>query len=82
MGGGRGKGAGTGSPVWFRCWLDRQTTRGQAGVDHVVTLTGRTRPYRPKRRWGSRASDTVREYKCSCGYTGWSNHVDLERMAS
>lgn len=71
--------AGTGSPVWFRCYADR---RGE-GIDHVVTLTGRTRPYESKRRsaMGFRSTNTAREYECSCGHTGWSNHVDLERLA-
>lgn len=30
---------------------------------------------------GSRSTDRAREYVCSCGHTGWSNHIDLARMA-
>lgn len=71
--------AGTGSPVWFRCYADRR----REGIDHAVTLTGRTRPSRRGRSpMGSRSTDTDREYTCSCGHTGWSNHVDLARMAA
>jgi hypothetical protein len=72
-----GRSAGTGSPVWFRCFNER---RG-IGIDHEITLTGRTRPYRPKRMIGSRSEFTSFEYECSCGHVGWSNHKDLARMA-
>jgi hypothetical protein len=71
------KGHGTGSPVWFRCTRDR---RGE-GIDHTVTLTGRSRPYHSKRAMGSRSTDRAREYECSCGHVGWSNHIRLAEMA-
>jgi len=74
--------AGTGSPVWFHCgaarrqrWHERQYT---------VTLTGRTRPYRPPRgsAIGTRSVFTAYEYVCdSCGHRGWSNHMDLAEQA-
>jgi hypothetical protein len=47
--------------------------------DHHVTLTGRERPYRRKGVMGSRSTHVSREYRCSCGHVGWSNHVDLAR---
>lgn len=74
-----GRSAGTGSPVWFRCYNDR---RG-VGIDHTVRLTGRERPSPAKKGHtkGSRSSWFLREYACSCGHVGWSNHVDLARMA-
>jgi hypothetical protein len=75
---GRGKGAGTGSPVFFFCWASRQV--GDSKQGHVVNLTGRERPYHRKRysAKGSRSSDVSREYVCSCGHIGWSNHIDLD----
>lgn len=78
-----GQSAGAGSPVWFRCWADRQVGSRGGGTDHRVTLTGRTRPYphRQGHALGSRSSRTSREYRCSCGHVGWSNHVDLAEMA-
>lgn len=45
---------------------------------HFVRLTGRTKPIR-RRGGGPRMTNTAREYTCSCGHTGWSGHVDLER---
>lgn len=69
--------AGTGSPVWFRCSACRSTL--VRNYDSTVELTGRTRPA-PSRRYharGSRSTGTLREYRCSCGHVGWSNHVDL-----
>ena len=70
----RGKQAG--SPVWFRCWACRR--RGRDG-GYRVTLTGRTRPYKPSRgsALGTRSTTTAREYICGCGHAGWSAHVDL-----
>lgn len=69
--------SGAGSPVWFHCYEARRHGHYQG---HVVNLTGRERPYRRKRysAKGSRSSDVSREYVCSCGHIGWSNHVDLE----
>ena len=79
--------AGAGSPVWFVCWRGRQTWKWEDKVRHVrmfdITLTGRTRPYKPPKgsALGVRSTLTSREYRCECGHVGWSNHVDLERMA-
>ena len=74
--------AGTGSPVWFRCGNDRR--RQYHERQYAVTLTGRTRPYRPTtgHAIGSRSMFTSYEYRCeSCGYVGWSNHMDLAEQA-
>jgi hypothetical protein len=62
-----GLSAGTGSPVWFRCYRAR---REHVGRGHVVTLTGRSKPYRPSvgHALGTRSTDKQREYECSCGY--------------
>ncbi len=30
---------------------------------------------------GSRSTFVAREYRCSCGHVGWSNHTDLARAA-
>lgn len=73
--------AGTGSPVWFRCWRDRQ--RDYHDRDARVMLTGRMKPYRARRghALGARSTFRLFEYECSCGYIGWSNHVDLLELA-
>jgi hypothetical protein len=71
---------GTGQPYWFRCSVERSTVRGGLPEDHVVTLTGRSRPTKG-RGGGARVSDRDREYQCSCGHKGWSRHVDLAMMA-
>lgn len=72
------KTAGAGSPQLFLCARSRRLNeRG-----HIVTLTGRTKPYKPPSgsSLGARSTLTSREYECSCGHVGWSNHVALERM--
>jgi hypothetical protein len=66
---------GTGSPVFFRCHSCRSTIRG--GIDGEFVLTGRVRPSRFSGPVGSRSTFVTREYTCSCGHTGWSNHIDL-----
>lgn len=63
--------------------MDRQTTRGSYhGQDTWLELTGRKRRYHRKRgsMAGARSSEFTREYRCSCGHVGWSNHMDLERL--
>lgn len=76
-----GRSAGAGSPVWFRCHACRSTLVYER--DETVTLTGRTKPYpqRAHHTLGARSTRTSYEYRCSCGHVGWSNHVDLARMA-
>lgn len=76
-----GQSAGAGSPVWFRCHRDRMGD--YHGPGSRVELTGREKPY-PHRRGhalGSRSTRTLREYRCTCGHVGWSNHVDLAELA-
>lgn len=74
---------GTGSPVWFLCPVFRQERsfglREPHWRSHDIELTGRERPYHPNRgsALGLRSDTTSREYVCSCGHRGWSNHVDL-----
>jgi hypothetical protein len=76
-----GLSAGPGSPVFFRCTVARRR-RERRG--HDVTLTGRVKPYKAGSysAMGTRSTSTAREYRCTCGYVGWSNHVDLERLAN
>ena len=66
--------AGPGSPLAFRCARCRLRR-----VEGVVGRTGRERPYRAPRGscLGIRSTLVSREYRCSCGHLGWSNHVDL-----
>lgn len=80
-------GYGTGYPNFFRCpkarrentYWDRHWDSRQARK-HKVRLTGRTRPT-PRGKGHPRKSWTTREWVCSCGATGWSSHIDLERMS-
>ena len=73
-----GRSAGTGSPVWFRCAVARREGPGD-DREHVVVRTGRERPYRTRRyqTLGYRSDNVTREYRCTCGHVGWSNHLDL-----
>jgi len=73
--------AGTGQPITFRCWAERRE-RWQSfhrADDHVMTMTGRSRPYHGHK--GGRMTTTAYEYRCSCGHVGWSAHVDAARKA-
>lgn len=47
----------------------------------LVKLTGRIRRHHSSGAIVGRSTKTSREYKCQCGHTGWSNHVDLERLS-
>jgi hypothetical protein len=71
---GRGKGAGTGTPISFKC---RREARREA--DHRYARhyrTGRTKP-NPSNNRGARVLGTLFEYECSCGFVGWTRHVDI-----
>lgn len=79
-----GLSAGAGSPVFFMCSACRRrkphfnSPLYRYFEPGEVTLTGRTRPYRAGSHALGVRSDTVsREYKCSCGHVGWSNHRRL-----
>lgn len=76
--------SGAGSPNVFMCHAQRMQwhEHRDPDSDHVVTLTGKKRKvYRSiYTRRGPRSSDVSRQYECSCGHIGWSNHMDLERM--
>lgn len=73
---------GPGSPVAFRCHRERDSLRSVKG-EHRIRLTGRQRRYRVKKysALGIRSDLVSRQYVCSCGHVGWSNHVDLARLA-
>ena len=75
--------AGAGSPIAFVCWRGRQDWRHKSRHIRMfdITVTGRTRPYKPPygSALGVRSTLTSREYHCECGHVGWSNHVDLGR---
>ncbi len=78
-----GRAAGAGSPVWFMCPTERverydaHFSHGRTAVgQHQIVRTGRSRPYRSKRgsALGQRSLDRSHEFRCSCGYHGWTNH--------
>lgn len=79
-----GTNAGTGHPITFRCSECRKAYPHGVYSSHYgrmnrVKLTGRKRPAGSGR--GYRKSDFSREYRClDCGHTGWSTHIDLERL--
>lgn len=83
---------GSGSPLFFHCPVKRREMHDHyyrphsclPPRRHKITLTGRTKPYKAKMRnaLGLRSTATAREWVCECGRTGWSNHVDLERLAT
>lgn len=86
---------GAGSPVSFVCPVARanqtfdrslsRTRRYRYPAGHErVWLTGRTKPYKANHgsALGLRSESTSREYLCECGHRGWSNHVQLARMAA
>lgn len=79
-----GRAAGTGSPLFFHCPVARRNRdpwTWDLPDGHTITLTGRTRPFTPSGARGQRSTFTSYEYRCSCGYTGWSSHMDLARLA-
>lgn len=80
--------AGPGYPLYFMCsearhiwWHDIARTHRER-AEHVVSLTGRSRPTRRNGKGHPRKSWTTFEWQCSCGATGWSSHTDLERLAA
>jgi hypothetical protein len=83
---------GTGYPIHFACSQARRIWHGSSDEqsartsrerrEHVVELTGRTRPTKRDGKGHPRKSWTTYEYRCSCGHVGWSSHKDLERRAN
>ena len=82
-----GTNAGTGSPIVFKCARCRMACRrtwrpdlgGYIDCDHDVKLTGK---WRKLDRGGSlRTARAEVEYKCACGHTGKSKHIDIVRRA-
>ena len=78
---------GTGEPLFFHCRQWRlERTRVELNMlpsrPHRVELTGRIRAFLrygcPS--YGRRMDCFSREYRCSCGYVGWSRHNDLKRL--
>jgi hypothetical protein len=73
---------GTGQPIAFRCWRCRRRSPAhrvwakQYRYYHGrnVVVTGRTKDVG---RASIRMDLVSREYKCDCGYVGWSRHKDL-----
>lgn len=88
-------GFGTGFPEFFECSQARKVyygSRSSRGYDvdrtarerdrHKVKLTGKTRDAPSPGKGHPRKSALSRQYKCSCGHTGWSCHIDLERRTT
>ncbi len=75
---GRGKGCGTGRPLFFRCWSCRGWRRQDSGMN--VEMTGRVRFANYRGNAVSRSSAWAFEYRClDCGHIGSSRHTDAER---
>lgn len=79
MGRGQGKGVGAGVPISFSCSKCRRHRNRHQNVE----LTGRKRERLPEGNWPAQSTLFQRQYRCLvCGFVGWSNHYDLERMES
>jgi hypothetical protein len=66
---------GPGSPVYLRCPVAR---RNRDSSRHVLRRTGEWRNRRNTRgALGVRSMLTEWEIVCSCGYTGWTRHIDV-----
>lgn len=85
---GRGKGAGTGQPIYFKCAAERRERSSiyvqvADGIRHVVVRTGRTRGPGLDREVGTTAYGRMmlnaHEYRCSCGHIGWTKHHGILR---
>ena len=79
-------GMGTGYPNWFKCPQGRRDDSdthyyGRPRVAHTITLTRRTKPTKRTGKGHPRKSWTTFEWKCECGLSGWSSHIDLENKA-
>lgn len=73
-----GTNAGTGQPLTLRCAKCR-AARSLAVHDGTnLEWTGRTKPAPHK---SIRQTNRKIEYHClDCGHTGWSQHIDAERL--
>lgn len=72
-----GTNAGTGQPLTLRC---AKCKTYRFGPDRGTNLeaTGRTRPMPHS---AIRQTNRKIEYHCrDCGHTGWSQHIDAERL--
>ena len=77
MGTGRGRGGGEGYPISFKCSQER---KGRPGP-HTCTATGRTRRPPSPGKGHPRKALLALQYRCTCGFVGWSAHIDLARAA-
>lgn len=73
------------SPLWLICPVARRTRTlddlevGTYPEGHRLVRTGQERP-NPSRRIGPRSSYVERQIRCSCGYIGWTRHIDAENL--
>jgi hypothetical protein len=73
--------SGPGSPSWFKCTACRSTVnRDPRRGKYPVTRTGRTKPRSRGAALGVRHGHTMHEYRCGCGFVGWSAHNDVARL--
>lgn len=78
-------GYGTGYPISFICPVARRNRALWSGPDKgrlpeghdTIVRTGRTKPRRHDGKGHPRALDTYYEYRCECGYVGWTTHKDI-----
>lgn len=75
-----GRSSGAGHPLVFKCALCRHHPLDGVWYADKFKLTGRTRPCR-RTTGGCRTGSRAYEYTCGCGHTGWSKHIDIERLA-
>ncbi len=73
-------GMGTGAPCYFACPKFRSEVREHRNPnDHICKPTGKTKKYRRnyKRTDHIRHVMVFMEYHCTCGYVGWTRHIDM-----
>lgn len=58
----------------------RRRVYGTSILAHRVELTGNTRPYVRTPNTPPQITSVAREYRCQCGYSGWSAHVALAQQ--
>ena len=75
---GRGKGRGTGVPIFFKCGVCRNKRARWS-------LTGKRRPLYGRAAFNCPPRSMLYQvqYLCNaCGHVGWSRHSDCERRAT
>jgi hypothetical protein len=75
-----GSNNGTGYPLTLRCWRCVRSRLYWPGREGDLVWTGKLRPAKYR---GYRQTTRRIQYRCrACGYVGWSQHSDAERLVT